>query len=39
MDSGPDYRLAAGARHLQALNFGDTISCGVNSGIIDVNFH
>jgi hypothetical protein len=26
-------------RHLQALNFGDTISCCVNSGIIHVNPH
>jgi hypothetical protein len=25
--------------HLQALNFGDTISCCVNSGIIHVNPH
>jgi hypothetical protein len=27
------------SRHLQALNFGDTISCCVNSGIIHVNPH
>jgi hypothetical protein len=27
------------SRHLQALNFGDTISCCVNSGILHVNPH
>jgi hypothetical protein len=27
------------SRHLQALNFSDTISCCVNSGVIHVNPH